>query len=212
MKVIKYPILFIIFLIISCSKPATKTPRDVLHLYKKAIKNNDPRLAYSLLDKETQTKIPFSFFKKRWEKYKKELVYQAALLDKSSVKQRVSINFENNTRIEMVTEKDKWKVKESPGLSPSPATPQQLIAGMVKSLERLDMSTYISYLSPAYRQKYMADIRKKLEYLKKAQERLENRKQEVGEEIEVNLNPKISIILRKQGKVWRVESWQYKNK
>ncbi|MGM0597529.1 MAG: hypothetical protein ACQES9_10865 [Myxococcota bacterium] len=212
MKVIKYSLLLIILLIISCSKSSTKTPRDLLLLYKKAINNNDPQLAYSLLDKKTRDKIPFSFFEKRWKKYKKELEYQASLLEKSSVEQRVSFNFENNTRIEMVTEKDEWKVKESPGLSPAPATPQQLIAGMVKSLEKLDMSTYISYLSPAYRQKYMDDIRKKLKYLKKAQERLENRKQEVGKEIEVNLNPKISIILRKQGKVWRVESWQYKNK
>jgi len=208
--------LLLAFALFACTKPGpVKTgAADTLRSYREAVLKDRPKSAYALLDEETQKKIPYTWFLAQWKKNRREMMYQVRTMSVQAPKVTVHFTSKTGTQITLVTEKGHWKVDEAPGLMPSPETPQQLMALMIKAIDTLDLPLYLSLLSSPYRDAVVNTLRKKMADLQRASSKLPKNKSDVVDQVTVPLDAQgnIQLILKRTSNGWRVDSWQLKSR
>lgn len=210
----KYVKLIFIISILGCSHSKQSSDggtQNIIKRYRNSVIQNKPKTAYNLLDKDTQNRIPYSLFLLKWKKNRKELLSQVKELKDKKPEIEATITVDKKVKINMVSEKGKWKVKNAPGLTPSPETPKQLLNLMIKSIENYNFLTYLNLLSTPYKKAIIKELQLKIKQLENAISSLPKDGVK-GDSITLPLdkNGYLQVELKKENNVWKIVKWKNK--
>jgi hypothetical protein len=210
----KYLKLILVFSFLGCShskQTGDGGTQTIIQKYRNSVIKNKPKIAYNLLDKETQNRMPYSLFLLKWKKNRKELLSQVKELKNKKPEIEATITIDKKVKINMVSEKGKWKVKNAPGLTPAPESPKQLLNLMIKSIENYNFLTYLNLLSPAYKKAIIKELQLKIKQIENAISSLPKDGVK-GDSITLPLdkNGYLQVELKKENNVWKIVKWKNK--
>jgi hypothetical protein len=204
--------LLVVCLLVGCrgaTGPTTPAATGV-RAYVAALKANDPRGAYNMLNGATRKKVSFDEFSLQWKQSEKERQWQVKVLEESlkgnpDVGERARITFSDGKIVPLERDNQRWLL-ESELVSRSRAKrPRDAIRVFSEALSSRDVGALLRVLTQRRREGLMKQIGGFVSGLDK---RINDKMEEYPDRAELRWDEngvRYRIVLRKEDDEWRVD-------
>lgn len=184
-------------------------PQKILDRYTKAIRNNQPEVAYQLLDEKTRQQLTRSEFIKQWKSLQPELGQQALQI-RAQMKQplplKAKISFGSGIQADLVCDESKWKIDDNIVGSGAAATPKDAIRALIKALEQRNLRAMIRLLARSAQASLDEDLS---ELRKKLQQKLAQKLDILEDEAALQIDPDLRLKLVREDQNWRFKDFNW---
>jgi hypothetical protein len=185
--------------------PPPPGPEDAVRRYLQAVRADDPRAAYALLDPATREGLPFDRFAALMRDNRAELLEQAELLEgqigSSEVQPRARARVGNGESMVLVLEGERWRLESGVARVPVLHTPRDAVLALRQALDQRSLAGVARILSRATRDELEADIQR---FLDETEDPLDLEYDVRGDRARVRTTGGREILLIREAGEWRV--------
>jgi len=163
-----------VLLACGCGGTVQKSPaKDVISAYYKAVEDNDPEIAYTLMGEEYRKKVSKDVYLKRWNDYRGEMLEEARMVSKvegdvKKVKVEAEAEFESGRNVKLVwdAETKDWRIDGGHGTVFAGTGPKSTLLALVRAVDAKDFGAFLKLLTRGRRKALLRAVFKRLEQLK----------------------------------------------